>query len=119
MNFNKNKEIIYNKLDEIKTHPTVHELYSVLKKDHPKIGIATVYRNLNQLLNEDRIIKISYPNEKDRFDATLKTHHHSMCVKCGKVEDINLNLDYKINSDIDIVNVEFYVNHICKKCKTK
>ncbi len=32
-------------------HLTVEELYQIVKTEHPEIGLATVYRNI-QLLNE-------------------------------------------------------------------
>lgn len=119
MNFNKNKEIIYRKLDELKTHPTVYELYEELKKTHPNIGIATIYRNLAKLLEERKIIKISHPNEKDRFDATLKNHHHARCIVCGNLKDINMEFNFKVKEDIKLVGIDVSVKHICENCSTK
>lgn len=116
MNFNKNKETIYKKLDELKTHPTVYELYEELKKTHPNIGIATIYRNLGKLLDEKRIIKISSPNEKDRFDATIKNHHHARCIICGHLKDINMDINFKVKEDIKLVGIDVSVKYICEDC---
>lgn len=116
MNYNKNKEIIYKKLDDLKTHPTAEELYLELKKDHPKLGIATVYRNLNQLLKDKRIIRIQKPYEKDSFDATIKEHYHVQCLTCGKVEDVEVKVDLKVLDDKKIESFDLKLNHYCKQC---
>lgn len=116
MNYNKNKELIYQKLRDLRTHPTAEELYLELKKDHPKLGIATVYRNLNQLLKDERIIRIQKPYEKDSFDATIKEHYHVQCLTCGKVEDVEVKVDLKVLDDKKIESFDLKLNHYCKQC---
>lgn len=116
MNLNKNKEIIYKKLYDMKSHPTAEELHNELKKEYPRIGIATVYRNLKYLLNEKRIIKIEAPNFKDRFDATISNHNHARCIICSKLEDINIDFNFKIKEDIKLVKIDVSIKHICSEC---
>ena len=116
MNCNKNKEIIYKKLYEMKSHPTAEEILIELKREYPNVGIATIYRNLNQLIEEKRIIKLESVHFKDRFDATIKNHYHAECSKCGKVEDINAKLDIEIDDNIKIEEMEFKVKYTCNEC---
>lgn len=119
MNLNKNKEIVYKKLYEMKNHPTAQEILLELKKDHPRIGIATVYRNLNTLLEEKRIIRIESTNFKDRFDATISNHNHARCVKCNRLEDVNIDFNFKIKENIELVKIDVSIKHICSECSKR
>ena len=57
-----------------------------MKKKKKKIAQGTVYNNLNNLVKEGRIIRISASGFPDMFDNT--THHdHMICVKCGRLTD--------------------------------
>jgi len=75
-------------LQSIGTHPSVDELYSEIKKHHPAISKATVYRNLNQLAEKKIIIELVVANDVLRYDGCTELHHHFICEKCGGVFDI-------------------------------
>ena len=49
MNYSKQREIILNTLKENVVHPTAEYLYAKIQEKDPKISLATLYRNLNQL----------------------------------------------------------------------
>lgn len=51
--------------------------------------LATVYNNLNRLLQEDLIRKISVEGMPDRYDR-IQRHDHLVCRACGKLMDIDL-----------------------------
>ena len=44
--FSKQRELILNSLKSRKDHPTAETLFWDLKKEMPNLGIATIYRNL-------------------------------------------------------------------------
>lgn len=116
MNFNKNKEIIYRKLYEMKNHPTAEEILIELKKEYPNLGIATIYRNLANLIEEKRIIKIESNSFKDRFDATIENHYHAECSVCGKIKDIKAHITYEIENNIKVNSIEVKIKYICNGC---
>ena len=49
MNKGKYRQIILDTLKEHPVHPNVYELYQLIKKNHPKVGMATIYRNLDDM----------------------------------------------------------------------
>lgn len=49
MKYSRQREKILNKLIEYRVHPSAEQLYWKLVEDGEKIGLATVYRNLNYL----------------------------------------------------------------------
>ena len=85
----KQKEIILDILQANRIHPTIHEIYELAKEKYPSIGQATIYRNVNKLVEEGKIIKL--PNNTDdsyHYDIDISSHDHLLCKKCGKIIDI-------------------------------
>ncbi len=72
-------------------HMTAEDLYNILKPNHPKLSLATVYRNLNQFAQLGLINKLDLPNHPTHFDITTAQHHHAICECCGKLIDIEMD----------------------------
>lgn len=82
------KQIIINTLVKDKSHPTISELYKNVSKKDPLLGQATVYRNINRLVEEGKVKKIPTIKHGDRYDADCSEHSHFICTSCGKIQDI-------------------------------
>ncbi len=79
-------------LENEKDHLNAEEVYLLVKHKYPNIGLATVYRSL-ELLSELHIVeKINFGDGGARFDLRSDDqphmHHHLICTRCGKVEEI-------------------------------
>ncbi len=77
-------------------HLTVEELYYIVKDEHPEIGLATVYRNI-QLLNELKIVeKLNLDDGYIRYELAdeddAHRHHHLICEQCGSVIEVTEDL---------------------------
>ena len=93
----KQKEIILDILEHNRIHPTIYEIYELAKKKYPAIGQATIYRNVNKLVDENKIIKLpSKSNDGYHYDINTNSHDHLLCKSCGKIIDIFDN-DYTKN----------------------
>jgi Fur family ferric uptake transcriptional regulator len=84
------RHIILEELSKVKTHPTASELYDMVRKRLPRIGLGTVYRNLELMAYSGMILKIEVGGTQKRFDATTEAHYHIRCSVCGKVDDIDI-----------------------------
>jgi len=84
------RQIILEELAKVKTHPTASELYDMVRKRLPRIGLGTVYRNLELMAESGMILKIEVGGTQKRFDATTDEHYHIRCSCCGKVDDIDV-----------------------------
>lgn len=83
------RQIILEELAKVKTHPTASELYDMVRKRLPRIGLGTVYRNLELMAENGMILKLEVGGTQKRFDATTDTHYHIRCSNCGKVDDVD------------------------------
>jgi Fur family ferric uptake transcriptional regulator len=53
------------------------------------LGLATVYRTLKSLRDEELISEVQLPGQPPRFELSGKRHHHHFeCRTCGKVYEI-------------------------------
>ncbi|MBD3233437.1 MAG: transcriptional repressor [candidate division Zixibacteria bacterium] len=85
----KQRAIVLEELAKSKDHPRADEIYHLVRQRLPKISFGTVYRNLKTLKDLGLIQELNYGKKFSRFDANLEPHHHFVCLRCGKVYDVN------------------------------
>lgn len=72
------------------THFSAEDIYKLLLERGEEIGLATVYRVLNQFDEADILIRHNFEGNKSVFElAPVKHHDHIICVDCGKVFEFN------------------------------
>ena len=68
---------------------TAQEIFDELRADGRRVGIASVYRTLEQLTRDGFVQRIDIGAGIARFEpahADGEHHHHVVCDECGKVE---------------------------------
>jgi Fur family ferric uptake transcriptional regulator len=120
------KLIILDFLRKTKIHPTAEQVFLEVQKKLPQISKATVYRILDNFVNEDVIRSIADKNKTGspvRFDGNEKSHQHFICTNCGEITDLyNDKIKKYLNNKqvfikegvADGFEVNFYGR--CKKC---
>jgi Fur family ferric uptake transcriptional regulator len=117
------RQIILEELTKVKTHPTASEVYDMVRKRLPRIGLGTVYRNLELMAENGMIAKLEVGGTQKRFDATTESHYHIRCSCCGKVEDIDIPvLDSLVgtaakSSSYQIIGHHIEFTGICSECQ--
>jgi len=75
----------------MKTHPSVDDLYDELKKKHPSISKATVYRNMRSFVEKGIALQVAVTGDASRFDGCTDFHFHFICNDCRKVIDLQID----------------------------
>ena len=88
MRLTSQRQVILEELRKVKSHPTANQVYDMVRKRLPRIGLGTVYRNLELLTEKGIIKKLEVGGEQKRFDGDTSAHYHIRCVECNRVEDI-------------------------------
>jgi Fur family transcriptional regulator, peroxide stress response regulator len=70
-------------------HPTAQQIYDQVKKIHPTVSLATVYKTMEVLRDLDLVQELNFPKGQARFDSYMNPHINLICVKCGKITDID------------------------------
>jgi Fur family transcriptional regulator, ferric uptake regulator len=119
------RQIILEELGKVTSHPTANEVYDMVRRRLPRIGLGTVYRNLELMAENGIILKLEVGGTQKRFDATVSPHYHIRCTSCGKVNDINVAVQEQINQVAENVSNYRVLGHhiefsgICKSCSEK
>ncbi|MFO7931876.1 MAG: Fur family transcriptional regulator [Thermodesulfobacteriota bacterium] len=72
-------------------HPSVEDIYGKLRKDHPSMSLATVYRNVMLMKSLGEILELGFPDGSNRYDGNKPyPHPHIICIQCGKIIEPNL-----------------------------
>lgn len=113
-------------------HLTAEEIYEIVKTDCPELGLATVYRTIQLLLELHLIDRISLDDGFIRYEIGTATeseskhhHHHLICQECGKVmsfqDDLLEELEDKIRHTVgfEVVDHEVKLYGYCKECGGK
>lgn len=121
----KQKKVILEELEKVKTHPTADSVFKLVRKKIPAISFGTVYRNLNLLKDEGKILELIQGKYSCRYDGNPQIHYHLFCLHCTGVFDTqqevfnDLNRKVKKTSGFLIKYHQINFYGYCQKCKHK
>ena len=88
--YSKQREQILDIFLKTEKHPAINDLHGLIRKKHPQIGLATVYRTMSVICEAGLARETDFGDGVKRFEHEYKHqhHHHLVCLKCGKVIEI-------------------------------
>ncbi len=120
MKYSRKREMVLEAVRQSALHPTADMVYRQVRKQDPSISLATVYRNLNQLVENHVIRRIAVPGDSDHFDYSMMYHEHMVCTKCGRVVDVwpEQPLTEKLRelSDAAVTGYDLVLYGVCRAC---
>jgi Fe2+ or Zn2+ uptake regulation protein len=102
-----------------KGHATIEEIYSDIKESFPSISLATIYKNIASLKDEQIVSEVCN-HHKPKFEITKEPHAHFICQKCGEIEDIDFSkaITKEIEKNYPNSHKELYIYGVCSKCSS-
>lgn len=119
------REMILKELRKSKQHLTADELYERVKKNMPRISLATVYRNLEILSEAGIIAKLEISGRQKRFDYDVQEHDHIYCIECHRVDNLELDrasieaVSWDSDKGYSVQGYRLEVVGICSDCQRK
>ncbi|OGW40722.1 MAG: ferric uptake regulation protein [Nitrospirae bacterium RBG_13_39_12] len=123
-------------LSKTSKHLSAEDVYLEVHKVYPSIGLTTVYRTLELLVQMGLVFKFDFGDGRARYELAegpkgIGHHHHLVCTGCGRVIDYTDFIDEEIELlkqtekglskkyKFKITNhlVQFY--GLCDKCKSE
>lgn len=89
---NTNAQAVLNAVRSTGDHPTALEVYEMVKQERPRIGLASIYRILHLLVEQDHIRELRLGDESCRYDARTERHDHAICKSCGILLDLPIDV---------------------------
>lgn len=83
-------------LEEIKKmgHASVEDLHEKVKNFYSSVSLATIYKNIHLLVEEDILTEVPVHGRKPVYEINIGDHVHVTCPVCGFVEDL-MDVDTK------------------------
>ncbi len=72
-------------------HPSVEQIYDEVKNDFPTTSLATVYKTVTLLKEQDEVLELGFSEGSNRYDGNKPyPHPHLICTRCGSIVDPDL-----------------------------
>jgi Fur family peroxide stress response transcriptional regulator len=72
---------------KLRNHPTAENIIEFIRKNHPNISLATVYKVLDAFVDKELINRVKTEKDIMRYDAIMESHHHIYCSDSDRIED--------------------------------
>ena len=93
-------------------HPDAAWVHAQVRLVLPHISLGTVYRSLEALVEEGRLVSILGAGDSKRFDYRSEGHHHLICKRCGKIFDVSLKHLPTVQLSADLLPHGFQVEDV-------
>jgi Fur family peroxide stress response transcriptional regulator len=118
------RQCIFQILHANPTHPTAEAIYAAARARMPTISLKTVYETLHGLAALDQIHQLDLGTGSSRFDPLVHPHHHLVCTSCGRVENVDIDLDAMSltaaqRQGFVIRHAEIILHGVCPECRAR
>jgi len=100
---------------------SIDEAHAAASEKLPRLGVATVYRAVNDLVADAWLKPVELPGEPTRYElADLAHHHHFHCSACDRVFDIEgcaLHASPKVPRGFKVESHEVILYGKCPDCR--
>ncbi len=109
-------------------HLSAEEVYNLVKREEPDVGLATVYRALELFQEVGIIHAIDFGDGRKRYEFGMEEgkdqhhHHHLICTKCGSIIEFKEDLLDEIESRVSkkhnftITDHQLKIFGVCSRC---
>ncbi|HSG84433.1 MAG: Fur family transcriptional regulator [Nitrosopumilus sp.] len=105
-------------------HPSADLIHRVVRKRYPMVSLSTIYKTLD-LLKEKKLVNEIEVEGETRFDAHTDEHVNLVCLKCGRIDDLDeeslreIQVKAAKKSKYLILKSNFELHGYCSSCKSK
>ena len=130
------RQAVLDVLSKLSGHPSAEDIYFEVHKAYPDIGLTTVYRTLELLVQMGIASKFDFGDGRARYELSegpggVRHHHHLVCTNCKRIidytdfieDEIELlkrtekGLSDKFNFNIAGHVIQFY--GLCDRCQNR
>ncbi len=105
-------------------HLDVEELFTEIKKQFSTISLATLYKNINAMMEKGLLTEIKIPNQKSKYEIAKAPHIHLLCQECNEFIDLKLDIGCLVDeaakeSHYRLKESSIVLSGVCEKCQAK
>lgn len=104
-------------------HPTAEQIGAELNRGRSRAARATVYNALRALRDAGLVSEVRLDGATARYDTNLAPHHHFICRRCGRIEDVSAEPAaappppaFEVGEGYAVENYEIVLRGLCPAC---
>ena len=130
------RQAVLNVLSKTSGHPSAEDIYLEVHRIYPNIGLTTVYRTLELLVQMGLAFKFDFGDGRARYELSegpkgIGHHHHLVCTGCGRIIDYTDFIEDEMDLlkrteeglskkfDFKITNHLIQFHGLCDKCQSR
>ena len=95
------REAVLDVLSRTEDHLSAEDIYMRVHETYPAIGLTSVYRTLDMLVNIGLVYKFDFGDGRSRFEIAegpkgKDHHHHLVCTSCGRIVNYRDFIDEEV-----------------------
>jgi Fur family transcriptional regulator, peroxide stress response regulator len=103
-------------------HINIDELYNAIRNKFNSISLATLYKNVNTMLEVALIREVKVPGQKTKYEIEKGSHAHIMCKSCGELKDIEYDPHSILEKSMEMSHykaedISIVISGICPECQ--
>ena len=84
--------VIHRALVDDGGHLSAEQVHELVAEALPGVTQQTVYSTLALLAELGVARRVAAPGSSARFEARTEPHHHAVCERCGRIEDLDVRV---------------------------
>jgi Fur family ferric uptake transcriptional regulator/Fur family peroxide stress response transcriptional regulator len=117
--------VMHRLLRDSARHISAEDLLSEASEKLPGVSLPTVYATLELFEQLGIVRRVNGGGGTLLWDTRADAHHHMICRRCGRIEDISIPLDLErarrsaARSGFEPDRAEVVVSGLCARCAAK
>jgi Fur family ferric uptake transcriptional regulator/Fur family peroxide stress response transcriptional regulator len=114
--------LIHRALRELDHHASAEEVLAAVSERLPNVSLPTVYATLDLFEELGVARRVRLGTGVFLYDPRAERHHHLACRRCGRVEDLDAEIDLEpvlraaSRRDFALPEAELLVTGLCSRC---
>ena len=103
-------------------HINVDEIYEDVKELHPTLSLATIYKNIILMQENNVIVEVPMNGQKPKYELKKEEHMHLICQVCGKIQDREIKPEAKealVVENFQLNSSKINLYGVCQSCQNR
>jgi len=103
-------------------HINIDDIYENVKVQYPTLSLATIYKNIIVMQENNVIIEVPMNGEKSKYELKKDEHMHLICEICGEIKDTEITSATKealVIENFQLKASQINLFGLCQKCQSK
>jgi Fe2+ or Zn2+ uptake regulation protein len=100
-------------------HSNIDEIYEDVKEQYPTLSLATIYKNIILMQQNNVIIEVPMNGEKSKYELKKDDHIHLICQHCGAIQDKEITQETQealVISNFQLNHSQINLYGVCQTC---